>query len=1150
MSNHKKSSNIIKKIEIKNKRDSLLLNAIPDIIFLLSKNGEFIDYNAPKPEILFMPPEKFLGRNIKDVMPKSVSKKALKAINDLKKTNSIDLIKFEYELNLAGEKMYFEARCVNGKKNTVIIIIRNITDQKKFELKLQKSEEIFHQLAENINQVFYVAKQDYSSYLYVSPAYEKIWKKSCSSLYENPQSRFNSLHPADKEKAQKFFTSKKKENYSEIQYRIVKPNNEIIWIKEKSFKLFDKNKTSSKVVGIIEDITEIKNNETALLESEQKFKTIFENATDGILVADIETKLFLTGNKKICEMLGYSLDEIRRISVSDIHPKESLDEVFQKFEEQAKGNITIAENLPVLRKDRTIFYADISASPIFLNNKQFVIGIFRDISERKTTTESLAISEKKHRDIFENAPVGIYQSTYDGKFIIANNHLVQILGYDSIDDLLKVNSTNNIYWDTNERQRLIDKYEAIGFITDFEIKWRRKNGEPIWISLTAFARKDKNNKTLFFEGYVKDITKQKKADDKLIESEKRYRIIAEETGKLVYDYDIQSGKIIWSGAIESLTGFSYDEFQKTDINVWENLIHPDDKEKAVELLNLAMEKLSHLDVEYRFKKKDGSYFWVEDDGIFLADENGKAFRMLGTMGDISYRKAAEEQFKKLYKAMEQSPASIIITDVAGRIEYVNSKFSSVTGFKNEEVLGRTPRILKSGKTPKEKYVELWENLISGNEWRSEILNRKKNGELFWEAISISPIKNENNVITHFLGVQEDITEKKKMEVELKKALKSSEEANRLKSVLLANISHELRTPMNGIIGFANILKDEISDSELNSLTNGILKSSKRLMNTLNAVLSLCELESGSTSIILNEINIVNYSKYYLEHYEAIAKDKGLTFNYNIKEKEIFANADENLFKNIITNLVDNAIKFTESGGITITISSEQINDDFFAAFKVTDTGIGISSQHLDLIFEEFRQVSEGISRTHEGSGLGLNIAKKMSKLMRGDIFVKSTVGVGSEFMLILPSIKSYHLKEEKPTKEPVSSELILNHFPKKTILCVEDNLINQEVVLLYLKDFCKVDLAADGMSAIKFANEKSYSLILMDINLGGGIDGISTAREIMKIEGYKQIPFIAITGYALLGDKERLMSEGFSNYIAKPYSRDELISVISKELKS
>ncbi len=360
----------------------------------------------------------------------------------------------------------------------------------------------------------------------------------------------------------------------------------------------------------------------------------------------------------------------------------------------------------------------------------------------------------------------------------------------------------------------------------------------------------------------------------------------------------------------------------------------------------------------------------------------------------------EEELRKLSSAVKQSSATIIITDTLGNVEYVNPKFTEVTGYSSDEVIGKNTRILESGLTTPEEHTNLWNTIKSGNEWHGEIRNKKKNGELYWESSSISPIRNAEGEITHFLAVKEDITEKKKIEMELIESKEKAEEMSRLKSNFLANMSHELRTPLIGIIGFAEMLVEELENEEKKQMAESILQSGERLSRTLDLILDLSMLESDKLNMNKHKVNILDAIKESIYSSRQAARKKGLKFNFESNGKEIYCNVDKKLFGRAIHYFLDNSIKFTQKGSISIKVFT---NGN--ATIQITDTGIGISKEKLKLIFEPFRQASEGNSRKYEGTGLGLTLAKKFIEVLGGTVTVRSEEAKGTIFTIEFPEVK-------------------------------------------------------------------------------------------------------------------------------------------------
>ncbi len=512
------------------------------------------------------------------------------------------------------------------------------------------------------------------------------------------------------------------------------------------------------------------------------------------------------------------------------------------------------------------------------------------------------------------------------------------------------------------------------------------------------------------------------------------------------------------------------------------------------------------------------------------------------------RNRAENNLRKLSQAVEQSQVSIEITNKDAIIEYVNPKFLAITGYTNDEVVGKNPRILKSGKYTKDDYKGMWELLISGKEWTGIFHNKKKNGELFWESATISPVKNDEGKITHYVAVKEDITAKKEMEIELQKALERAEEMNRLKSNFLANMNHELRTPLNGILGFAGFLSEELNDPKYIEMASTILSSGKRLSDTLNLILDLSNVEAEKIEISCKTLEVVEVIKNISKLFVEAALQKKLDYHIIANEEKIYSELDEQLFQRVIYNLIDNAIKYTAKGTIIVEIGKDQINKkkEFFV--KIKDTGIGIPKNKIDIIWDAFRQVSEGLNRGYEGTGLGLTISKKITQIMHGTIEVESELGKGSVFTIKFPEfvedtennklIGSGKISELEPGRR--------NQFSQRqqSVLYVEDDLTNQKVVKLFLRNHFAIDTAEDALSALKKIEENKYDIILLDINLGIGMNGIQLAKVIRENPNYISVPIVAVTAYTMGIDKAEFIKAGCTHYLTKPFMRNDLLEML------
>ncbi len=502
------------------------------------------------------------------------------------------------------------------------------------------------------------------------------------------------------------------------------------------------------------------------------------------------------------------------------------------------------------------------------------------------------------------------------------------------------------------------------------------------------------------------------------------------------------------------------------------------------------------------------------------------------------KRSALEQLKLLSRSVEQSPVSIVITNKEGTIEYVNPTFSRVSGY-GKEVIGQNPRILKSGEQSDKFYKHLWETILSGQDWSGEIRNKRKDGSFFWESVIISPILNKKGEITHFVGVKEDITERKKMISELISAKERAEEGDRLKSAFLANMSHEIRTPMNGILGFLELLQKEgLAEEERETYTDVVKKSSERMLQTINDLIEISKIESSQTPLQFSRIS----SGEMLEHfynffkYEAEQKQLELRVGERLPEASDMIITDKRKLESIVSNLVRNALKFTKSGFVAFGFRLKAAHE---LEFFVEDSGIGIPEDKLDAVFKRFVQADMGMTRTHEGSGLGLSIAKGYTEMLGGSVSVISDEGKGTVFTVTLPLIT-----DEAGLTE--SNDGFITGYEGSvaepgTILVAEDDPFSFTFLEVVLKKANYTVLhAEDGEQAVNmFKENPGIRMILMDMKMPV-MDGLEATRRIREIDS--DVCIIAQTGYAMWGDREKVLSAGCNDYITKPISPSSLLS--------
>ena len=551
-----------------------------------------------------------------------------------------------------------------------------------------------------------------------------------------------------------------------------------------------------------------------------------------------------------------------------------------------------------------------------------------------------------------------------------------------------------------------------------------------------------------------------------------------------------------------------------------------------------------FDKKYRIvRKNDGQTRWVHGLGQPKFDEAGNALSLIGTIQDITQNKLNEEQINKLNLAVEATGEIVFMTDNEGVFTYVNPAFSMVYGHRAEEVIGKvTPRILKSGMMDDSSYKLFWEELLRKQVINGELINKTKDGRHLHIEASTNAIINERGEVIGFMSIQKDISVRKKIEEELVLAKERAEESDRLKSAFLANMSHEIRTPMNGILGFSALLsKKDLNGEEQENYIRMIEKSSARLFNLINEIIDISKIESGQMEVHNVATSINEQLKNAYELLKPDAEVKGLTLSYrnsSSARNEVITTDSEKLYS-IITNLLKNAIKYTDRGSVEFGYARK----GEFLEFYVRDTGIGIPQNRLEAIFERFVQAEPVVLQARQGAGLGLAIAKAFVEMLGGKLWVESEMGKGTVFYFTLPCQMQGERKSQIENTSPATGLAPRDRTLK--ILMAEDDETSQMLLSVLVQEFSNdILIARTGTEAIEiYRNNPDIDLILMDIQMPE-MDGYEATRQIRKLS--KQVIIIAQTAYGIMGDREKAIESGCDDYMTKPISFDTLSGFIHK----
>ena len=521
---------------------------------------------------------------------------------------------------------------------------------------------------------------------------------------------------------------------------------------------------------------------------------------------------------------------------------------------------------------------------------------------------------------------------------------------------------------------------------------------------------------------------------------------------------------------------------------------------------------------------------------------------------------AEESMRRLSTAVEQSPASIVIADLNANIIFVNQAFTEASGYTLQEVLGKNPRILQSGDTPPETYADMWPILSAGRVWRGEFTNQRKDGSHYLELATISPVRNSDGQVTHYVAVKEDITDKRRDEIELINhrqhleqlveertyelavAKEKADTANRAKSEFLANMSHEIRTPMNAIIGLNYLLMQSDLQPEQIDKLNKVSVATEHLLQIINDILDLSKIEAGMLTLEQHSFSPAEVLSSIAVLIRDQAAGKGLHIEIDPDGLPKSALGDETRLRQVLLNFAGNAVKFTHQGSISL--SGEMLSNDgkeIYCRFMVADTGIGIRPEDTERLFNAFEQLDGSTTRQFGGTGLGLAIARHLAELMGGEVGVESTLGVGSKFWI------TARLGVADATEGSISMHRQKTRLTGRVLL-VEDEAINREIAReMVVLTGAEIVQAENGFVAVNYVNTSNFDLILMDIQMPV-LDGIEASKQIRALPNGESLPIVAMTANVFLADQLKYRAAGMNDFLPKPVDPESLYALLSKYL--